>query len=1307
MTQPGKAPRKKRRSRPVDPEEAAFCQQAVALGDVTAAQVAECVEIQDQRRAKGISDPIAFLLVEKGYLDSTRIPALREQMRKAQAEPPAGGPAPVDHTEYDNEEDEAKREDLFAKVAVRLGFVSEGEIEKARALQARQAAKGKKDPLGFLLLQEGHLTSHQIKHVSDEVGKTFGKARIGGYELESELGRGGMGVVFRARQLSLQREVALKVIPKTVTTGRDFKERFFREARTAGKLNHPNIVKAIDAGETARHFFFAMELIEGERMIDLIRRQKRLPESRVLYYSLQIAQALKHAHANGLVHRDIKPENLLLDPEGETVKIADMGLAKSSEEKDASITKAGTTLGTPNYISPEQVQAKADVDIRADLYALGGTLYHMLTGTPPFTADSPALVIQKHLLEKPLAPRMKVPAISAEMNRIVLKLLEKDPKDRYPDPGGLLKDLEQLRRLGPDKAAKSTGAKAPGTRSGRPAAKPFPVLPVAGGALAILVVILLAVAFMGGKDPEPDRGGHNGGERGGTTDPDGEPDIPDPKEKQGQDALAEANRFAKDNPDRIDEIVARYQAVLDRFPRTAAFSAAREAIRRAEERRVSQRESILTRTLDEARSLADRHQYKAALDTLASFPGSRSEPGADAALRGAEEEIHGRAERTCNERIRVAEEAAARGNLDRAMEVLASVESFGMAGLWDRVKPILESLQRRKKAAAFRETHVRVLDRIAASGLSAGRQLLEEELLKVEDYDLKDLLRRDIVNIGKAEGVWAAVVREASATQGLKALRLTSGDVFLAGLSSEGDTVRLKGPEGERIVKIGELSSPDVRALSRASESALACFAWYVNRDLRFLLELSGGNPEAQGELGDVLQLALDASGAGLLSALDAFASGSPEPERLLALIQQYGGLPFFTAQEDALRLVAARAFSGLLDPFFFCQGPGPDREGNATFQYDFRSPFPFEQFLTAGRGAWTAGWGTLEQSTGQAGQVDAFAPGVWAQFDLEVEVLMSEPVQGVGFTFHEQADGRRYAFELRELREGLRAAFYFRPPGRPAMVLLAAPLDFPAPEADRFVRLSLSVKDGVFIGRFEDKEVRITADDRKAYDDLGHRELAAGRIGLRASSPCTFRRFKIAGRPSPGWAGSLPGPDVMENLTKPQGEAPLFDGGTLRGWETLAGTASVQGGAIRLSGPFSAVGHASGTLLDGRKDMQVRFQARRLGGSSYLLVGFRHGRNPRLLAVRPQESDPYPEGLAPGLETVDVPCADGNWHSFIVFEGPEGASLWVDGTRRFIVGPKEIREWPRSRAHLFGFGLGAAGGDWEVKDVVLTRKTF
>jgi hypothetical protein len=1301
-----------------DPAESAFCALAVELGVLAAESVEAAFALQARRRREGKNDPIAFLLLEQGALEGTDVQKVREEERRRASpraegaapkarppRPPSGAqavsPAPAGGPECESEEEEARREGAFEKLAVQLGFVSPERLEECKGLRDERRAEGKGDPLGFILLEKGYITSHQVQHVQEELKKSLGKPRVGGYELDSEIERGATGVVFRARQISLEREVALKVIPKTARAGESFKARFFREARIAAKLNHPNILKAIDCGETETHYYFAMELFVGKTLLEVIQDSKRLAESQAVEFGIQIARALVHAHQNGLVHRDIRPENVLVEPEGKQIKVRDMGLAKSTEEEDASVRKERSAAATPFYTSPEQIRGAADVDIRADLYALGGTLYHMLVGTPPFQASTPILVIKKHLEEPPIPPKLKVPRISDEMNRIVMKLLEKDRNQRYPDPAALLAELERLRAVGAEKAAAVTGGK-PATAAPRGARRReggSPGVLVAAGlavVLALVVIGILVFRAQGGGDAgrKPDvKPGAGGGTGGG-----GEATTRDTREEKARKALEEARRFAVANPDRIEEILDRYRAIVRDYPQTGAYAAARDAIAEVEKRRTSDSASEVARAVDAALARAGEEKFKEALDLLAPLAAASKDEKSRAAVRAAEERIREGSVAARDRRVEQARLAAERGKWEEAISLLKGVEAFGMPGLAEGVKALIEGYEREKKESAYLTIHLRLLDRIAASGLASGLSFLSEELAKTEDFDVKERVRKDVVNLDRAKNVHEAAMRGARALSAPRVWRLNSGEVVAAEAEVAGGDLRLKGPEGERTVKVSDLSALDVRELAKPDPLPLACYAWYVLRDLRFLLECCGTDPErAPDDLGALARLALSCSRQRMGSAADAMANGAST--EAAAFVREWAGLSFFRPREDEFRALVARV-AGSADPFLFGGIPRDAGTGEVAVQWDFPSEAEFAPFLVPGGGAWKAGWGTLEQTLSGAGQVDAFPEGSWVSFKARMEVLFGAPPAGIGFNFHQQTDGRRYAFEARACEEGLRVAFYFKAKDVPAMFLLGSARTIEGVDLTRFHTISLEVKDGRFTGAFDSDEVKAGPEDREAASSLGHVDLSSGRFGVRLSSPAVVRRLAVEGRLEASWAASLTGPELPVALASGR-EAPLFDGGTLRGWEVLAGRASAMGGAIRCEGPLSAAARISGSLLDGRQPREIRLQARRVGGASFLLLGFRHGRVPRVVAVRPAVTESRPEALDPDVQLVEAPIGDGQWHDLRLVLKPEGVELWSDGARRFQADGPAIANWPYSRLHFWGFGIGSAGGDWEVRQIV------
>lgn len=300
--------------------------------------------------------------------------------------------------------------------------------------------------------------------------------RIAGYEVLSKIGEGGMGVVFKARQISLDRTVALKVLPAKLTADARFVERFLREARATAKLSHPNIVRIyeVDRSKGGIHYY-AMEYVEGESLGSLLKRRRRLDVGDACRIVAQVARALDHAHAQGFVHRDVKPDNVLLDRQG-AAKLADLGLARSLEGAAAGAQTLDAVVGTPYYMSPEQAEGKP-VDARSDLYALGATFYHLLSGSPPFSGDTAISVITKHLTEPRPDVRRVRPEIPEELSHVIARLMKIDPRERYPDAKALLADLVPwTEEGGSPRTARSVAPSARGRRK--------PVL--VGGALALL-----------------------------------------------------------------------------------------------------------------------------------------------------------------------------------------------------------------------------------------------------------------------------------------------------------------------------------------------------------------------------------------------------------------------------------------------------------------------------------------------------------------------------------------------------------------------------------------------------------------------------------------------------------------------------------------------------------------------------------------------------------------------------------------------------------------------------------------------------
>ena len=268
-----------------------------------------------------------------------------------------------------------------------------------------------------------------------------GRPRLGDrYELLGSLGQGGMADVQRARDLQLDREVAIKILHARYANDPEFLRRFQREARAAANLNHPSIVGVYDAGESDHRPYIVMELVEGRSLKDVLRHERLSPDAALQIIS-DAATALHYAHERGLIHRDVKPANIMLSDSG-TVKVTDFGIARAVGAE--TVTQTAAVFGTAAYMAPEQARSDP-VDRRTDVYALGCVLYELLADRPPFTADSPVALAHKHISEMPPPPSTFADNVSGDLDAITLKAMAKDPADRYQTARDLSTDLGRAR----------------------------------------------------------------------------------------------------------------------------------------------------------------------------------------------------------------------------------------------------------------------------------------------------------------------------------------------------------------------------------------------------------------------------------------------------------------------------------------------------------------------------------------------------------------------------------------------------------------------------------------------------------------------------------------------------------------------------------------------------------------------------------------------------------------------------------------------------------------------------------------------
>jgi serine/threonine protein kinase len=332
---------------------------------------------------------------------------------------------------------------VIGKIIVEQGLADSSEVRSSINRWQGLGKDASDDSLIQVLIDDGIATSHQLDKVRSQAEQQRSVQQIPGYQLLDKLGAGAMAVVFKAKQLSLDREVALKVLPKKFMTDPQFVDRFYAEGRAAAKLNHPNIVQAIDVGHAGDFHYFVMEFVEGYTVFDRIDQKGPYGEAEAIRVVTQISEALQHAQEKGLIHRDVKPRNIMIANTG-IAKLADMGLARQVDDDEMAQVERGKAVGTPYYISPEQIRGLGDVDYRADIYGLGATFYHMIVGRVPFEGANPSAVMHKHLKEELVPPDHIREDISSGICEVIELMMAKDRNQRYKDWSDVLEDLNAI-----------------------------------------------------------------------------------------------------------------------------------------------------------------------------------------------------------------------------------------------------------------------------------------------------------------------------------------------------------------------------------------------------------------------------------------------------------------------------------------------------------------------------------------------------------------------------------------------------------------------------------------------------------------------------------------------------------------------------------------------------------------------------------------------------------------------------------------------------------------------------------------------
>ncbi|MEZ0227339.1 MAG: serine/threonine-protein kinase [Planctomycetota bacterium] len=399
----------------------------------------------DECRRQGFAKTLAEQLLEKGVVTPALDQAIQERRKLALEK--------LTRTEnellsgLDPVRDEASTVEkklgvLFGEVTTKLMFLTKDELEAC--LRAEERVR-----TGLPAEEAPVARAAPVEAVEEEIAAPEADPQsedepIKGYQLIERLGVGAMGAVLKALKKDTNETVALKILKPELAKDVEFVQRFNREALAVQALHHPNIIRAVQIGKSGDYHFFAMEFVDGESASKIIKSRQKMPERLSLSVVRQIAGALDHAWKNQIIHRDIKPDNIMVTRDG-VAKLTDLGLARTVKQQ-STLTITGVVMGSPAYISPEQATGEKNLDTRSDIYALGASLYHMITGEVPYDGDSPLQVMLKHMNDPLPDVRKKEPQCSEGTRRLIFKMMAKRPEGRFQTPRELHEALVQVER---------------------------------------------------------------------------------------------------------------------------------------------------------------------------------------------------------------------------------------------------------------------------------------------------------------------------------------------------------------------------------------------------------------------------------------------------------------------------------------------------------------------------------------------------------------------------------------------------------------------------------------------------------------------------------------------------------------------------------------------------------------------------------------------------------------------------------------------------------------------------------------------
>jgi serine/threonine-protein kinase len=482
-------------------------------------------------------------------------------------------------------------------LALSKKLITPEQLEEAVRLHEKLSGLKLQEDFGDILVKKGWITKQRLAALRTAREKAIA-GPVPGYEIQELVGRGGMGMVFKARQMLSDRVVAIKLTMPDFANDDGVVERFVREARILASLHHPNIVACVDAGCHGGLFYYVMEFVEGKPLKRIISEKGRLDWESSIKIIKQVAMALDHASQFGIVHRDIKPDNLLITPDG-TVKLTDMGVAKlvssDVETQQVDLTRSGSVVGTIAYMSPEQAEGDQDVDTRSDIYSLGLTFYAMLSGQPPFQDDNPVTALNLRLRKDVPVNKLKGAAPDSILS-IIKKMTLRNRDERYQNPRLLIKDLEAIETgstsvdIGVPLVSKASSRRMNAVKQQPPKIRWKWIL-VAG--TAAFVVACLATLYVVLPDPPPKNQASE-------------------VEKRAQAIWQEASDFEKKAGDRLEDILDHYQAVRDKTLPTSYYLKIDERIEALKAQLAADRDKYNKALIDRLSKLIPEGKYSEA-----------------------------------------------------------------------------------------------------------------------------------------------------------------------------------------------------------------------------------------------------------------------------------------------------------------------------------------------------------------------------------------------------------------------------------------------------------------------------------------------------------------------------------------------------------------------------------------------------------------------------------------------------------------------------------------------------------------------